>query len=454
MSVLASFLSLFLSRNYSYLCASMRLTATYQLGNVEHFKKQVQVWASQFEQSAVLLGNTDASQGKYLQYDMLVGVEALSEIVPTSNSFSALEKYQQQTQDWLFGYFSYDLKNELEDLSSSNADGLAFPQMHFFQPKWVIVVEGNTVQIHFSENLQRSEMHQLFGQIMQYEAHDWESHVPQVQARLSKEAYLQSVHKLQEYIQRGDIYEVNFCQEYFSEDATLNPISVFKDLYTISEPPFACYYRYHDCHLMSASPERFLKKEGQKLISQPIKGTRKRGQSAEEDEQLKTELFNCPKERSENVMIVDLVRNDLSRTASKASVQMEELFGIYSFQQVHQMISTITSNLKEGVSGVEAIRCAFPMGSMTGAPKIRAMELIEEYERTKRTLYSGSVGYFTPNGDFDFNVVIRSILYNAKHKYASFMVGSAITAKAIPEQEYKECLVKAKAMFQVLGHAQ
>ena len=172
-----------------------------------------------------------------------------------------------------------------------------------------------------------------------------------------------------------------------------------------------------------------------------------------EDNQLKKELLNCPKERSENVMIVDLVRNDLSRTASKKSVQVEELFGIYSFQQVHQMISTITSNLKEGVSGVEAIRCAFPMGSMTGAPKIRAMELIEEYESTKRGLYSGSVGYFTPQGDFDFNVVIRTILYNAKNKYASFMVGGAITAKSIPVQEYEECLVKAKAMFEVLGDA-
>ena len=432
----------------------MRLTATYQLGNVAHFKKQVSAWASQFKQSAVLLGDTDASQGKYLQYDMLIGVDAFSEIVPANNSFDALEAYQQQTQDWLFGYFSYDLKNELENLSSSNADGLQFPQMHFFQPKWVIVVKGNTVKIHFPENLDRKEMHQVFGQIMQHQAHEWRSHVPKLQAKLTKEDYLQAVRKLQEHIQRGDIYEVNFCQEYFAEDTTLNAISVFNDLYAISEPPFACYYRYNDCHLMSASPERFLKKEGEKLISQPIKGTRKRGRNIEEDEQLKSELFHCPKERSENVMIVDLVRNDLSRTAAKSSVKVEELFGIYSFQQVHQMISTITSRLKEGVSGVEAIRCAFPMGSMTGAPKIRAMELIEEYESTKRGLYSGSVGYFTPEGNFDFNVIIRSILYNAKLNYASFMVGGAITAKAIPEREYEECLIKAKAMFQVLRHAQ
>ena len=431
----------------------MRLTATYQLGNVEHFKKQACAWASQFKQAAVLLGNTDPSQGKYLEYDMLVGVGALSEITPTTQSFNALEKYQRQVQDWLFGYLSYDLKNELEDLSSSNSDRLQFPQMHFFQPKWVIVVKGNTVQIHFPDSLDRKEMHQLFGEIMQCQTRDCNNHIQKLEAKLTKEDYLQAVEKLQVHIQRGDIYEINFCQEYFAEDTTLNPVTIFNDLYAISEPPFACYYRYKDCHLMSASPERFLKKEGRKLISQPIKGTRKRGGSIVEDNQLKKELLNCPKERSENVMIVDLVRNDLSRTASKGSVQVEELFGIYSFQQVHQMISTITSNLKEGVSGVEAIRCAFPMGSMTGAPKIRAMELIEEYESTKRGLYSGSVGYFTPQGDFDFNVVIRSILYNAKNKYASFMVGGAITAKAVPAQEYEECLVKAKAMFEVLGDA-
>ena len=431
----------------------MRLTATYQLSNIEHFKKQVCAWASQFKQAAVFVGNTDSSQGKYLEYDMLVGVGALSEIIPTTQSFNTLEDYQQQVQDWLFGYLSYDLKNELENLSSSNPDRLQFPNMHFFQPKWVIAVKVNTVQIHFPDSLERKEINKLFWEIMQYQIQDWKSHIPKVQAKLTKEDYLQAVEKLQVHIQKGDIYEINFCQEYFAEEVTLNPLATFNDLYAISEPPFACYFRYEDCHLMSASPERFLKKAGRKLISQPIKGTRKRGCSISEDNQLKKELLNCPKERSENVMIVDLVRNDLSRTASKGSVKVEELFGIYSFQQVHQMISTITSNLKQGVSGIEAIRCAFPMGSMTGAPKIRAMELIEEYESTKRGLYSGSVGYFTPQGDFDFNVVIRSILYNAKNKYASFMVGGAITAKAVPVQEYEECLLKAKAMFKVLGDA-
>ena len=431
----------------------MRITSTYQLKNVEQFKKQVCLWASQFKHAAVLLGNTDSKQGKYLEYDMLVGVGALSEIIPKSQSFNALEDYHRQVKDWMFGFLSYDLKNELENLTSSNSDVLQFPNMQFFQPKWVISVKENTVQIDFSNCLERKEMHQLFAEIMQYKHNDSKSHVPNLQSKLTKEDYLQAIEKLKIHIQRGDIYEINFCHEYFIEEAKLNPITIFNNLYAISKSPFACYYRYEDYHLMSSSPERFLKKSGQKILSQPIKGTRKRGDNLKEDIRLKKELQNCSKERSENVMIVDLVRNDLSKTSSKATVKVEELFGIYSFQQVHQMISTISSELKVGVSGVEAIRCAFPMGSMTGAPKIRAMELIEEYESTKRGLYSGSVGYFTPQNDFDFNVVIRSILYNAKNKYASFMVGSAITISSIPDKEYEECLIKARAMLEVLDNA-
>ena len=201
---------------------------------------------------------------------------------------------------------------------------------------------------------------------------------------------------------------------------------------------------------MCASPERYLLKKGTKIISQPIKGTSRRSADALEDEQIKIDLLNSEKERSENIMIVDLVRNDLSRTAAKGSVNVEELCGAYSFKQVHHLISTITSEVKEGFSALDVLKTTFPMGSMTGAPKISAMQIIEKLEETKRGLYSGSVGYFTPDGDFDFNVVIRSILYNQAENYVSFSVGSAITAGSDPESEYAECLLKAKAMLQVL----
>jgi para-aminobenzoate synthetase component 1 len=253
-----------------------------------------------------------------------------------------------------------------------------------------------------------------------------------------------------DYINKGDIYEANFCMEFFAE-GEINPISKFQRLNEISKPPFAVYFKNNKHFLLSASPERYLKKEGIKIISQPIKGTAKRFLDAKADEIAKQKLALDLKERSENIMITDLVRNDLSRTAQKGSVQVEELCGIYSFLQVHQMISTVTSLIDNQYSVIEVIKNSYPMGSMTGAPKISAMKIIEELEETKRGLYSGAVGYFTPNGDFDFNVVIRSILYNQENQYISFSVGSAITSLSVPENEYEECLLKANAMLNVLN---
>nr|MBA3971024.1 anthranilate synthase component I family protein [Bacteroidota bacterium] len=241
------------------------------------------------------------------------------------------------------------------------------------------------------------------------------------------------------------------CQEFFAENVVIDTSSVYKKLNTISSAPFSAYCKFGSHYVLCASPERFLQKCGNTLISQPIKGTIKRAENPKEDEKLKIELRSNKKEQSENVMIVDLVRNDLSRIAQKGSVKVNELFGIYSFKQVHQMISTVSCELKEGLTFTDILKTTFPMGSMTGAPKVSAMKLIEQYETTKRGLYSGAIGYIRPNGDFDFNVVIRSILYNADKKALSFMAGSAITDKADAFQEYDECLLKAKAMFEVLS---
>jgi para-aminobenzoate synthetase component 1 len=243
---------------------------------------------------------------------------------------------------------------------------------------------------------------------------------------------------------------MNFCQEFFVENLEINPLETYSKLIEISPTPFSVFYKNENKYLISASPERFLKKIGTKIISQPIKGTIKRGENAEIDLQLRTQLECDEKERSENIMIVDLVRNDLSKTAKQASVKVEELCGIYSFKQVHQMISTISSEIDQETHFVDVIKSMFPMGSMTGAPKIEAMKLIEKFEKTKRGLYSGAVGYINPQGDFDFNVVIRSILYNLDKKYLSFSVGSAITAKSIAESEYDECLLKTEAIKKVL----
>jgi para-aminobenzoate synthetase component I len=277
-----------------------------------------------------------------------------------------------------------------------------------------------------------------------------DSSVVTVQPRISKESYIEKVTALLAHLHRGDLYEANFCMEFYAEKATINPLEKFEKLNAISQTPFAVYFKNNQQFLLSATPERYLRKEGEHLISQPIKGTAKRFSDSNEDQESKEKLASDPKERAENIMITDLVRNDLSRTAQKGTVQVQELCGIYSFQQVHQMISTITSKLDDKYSFIDVLKLTFPMGSMTGAPKISAMKIIEELEVTKRGLYSGAIGYFSPNGDFDFNVVIRSILYNQDKKYLSFSVGSAITSLSNPENEYEECLLKAKAMHEVL----
>ncbi|WP_372753734.1 aminodeoxychorismate synthase component I [Labilibaculum sp.] len=392
------------------------------------------------------------SKMEYNTYELLAGIDALQIIEPQEDCFGYLRKYVDVAKDWWFGYFGYDLKNELEDLKSENLDGVNMPKMNFFRPRWVFVLDNDTLLVHyFEEEFNEEEIYSLVIDIQKIVVPE-EKKVNglDIKSRITKQEYLQSIGQLKEHIRKGDIYELNFCQEFYAENTPIQPLQTYRKLMQLSPTPYSCFYQMGEKYLLSASPERYLKKQGLKLISQPIKGTAKRGKNEEEDQLMKENLFADPKERAENIMIVDLVRNDLSRTAVKNSVIVEELCGIYSFPQVHQMISTIVSELRENVHFVEAIRQSFPMGSMTGAPKVRAMKLIEKYESTKRGLYSGAVGYITPDGDFDFNVVIRSIQYNAEKQYLSFMVGGAITMQSDPEKEYDECLLKTKAMMKVL----
>ena len=428
----------------------MRATSIKDISSFPNFKSQLLHWANQFREVVFL--DSNAYHQKYSSYDAVIAVDAFTSIqTDYENAFQDLYQYQSQTKDWLFGYLSYDLKNDTEALQSNNFDGLAFPDLFFFQPKKMFLIKGNQVEMLYLRMCD-DEMEADFSDIILSKLCDSATlREITINQRISKENYLLKVSKMLEHIQRGDIYEANFCMEFYAENAKIDPLEIYHKLNTISEPPFAVYFKNQDHYLLSASPERYLRKDGTKVISQPIKGTAKRSEDSILDEQLKSNLVQNEKERSENIMIVDLVRNDLSHTATKGSVQVEELCQIYSFKQVHQMISTIVSEVENTTSPIEILRTTFPMGSMTGAPKISAMQIIEELEETKRGLYSGAVGYFTPNGDFDFNVVIRSILYNAKNEYLSFSVGSAITSQAIPEQEYEECLLKAKAMFEVLS---
>jgi para-aminobenzoate synthetase component 1 len=413
------------------------------------FKSQLLTWAQQFRE-IVFLDSNDYPQ-KYSNYDCILAIDAFTSITTDyHNAFEDLKQYQQTSKDWIFGYLSYDLKNDIEELNSSNFDGLQFPDLFFFQPKKLFLLKNNQLEIQYLYMCD-DEVEEDFELILGTKIPTTSNSNPiEIQQRISKDLYKEKVSKMLKYINKGTIYEANFCMEFYAE-TDLNPLDKYFLLNDISKPPFATFLKNNNHFLLSATPERYLKKENNKIISQPIKGTAKRFSDADQDAISKNSLASDPKERSENIMITDLVRNDLSRTAKKGSVEVEELCGIYSFLQVHQMISTITSIIDNQYSALDVIKNSFPMGSMTGAPKISAMNIIEELEETKRGLYSGSVGYFTPNGDFDFNVIIRSILYNSKNNYVSFSVGSAITALSIPELEYEECLLKATAMIKVLN---
>ena len=351
--------------------------------------------------------------------------------------------------DYRFGFLSYDLKNEVEDLKSQHPDRIQFPLVGFFVPRYVVQWDENGKQTFLKGEADQKALDFIANFLSQKEVQP--NNKVQLIPGLSKKDYISTIEKLQEEIQYGNIYEVTYCQEFYAEKSKIAPLSTYFALNSATKATFSCFVEWNGRYLLSASPERFLKREGNRLITQPIKGTAKRGVTQEEDLQLKTDLLASEKERAENVMIVDLVRNDLSRIAERNSVQVDELFGVYTFETVHQLISTVSATIDEKVTVLEILKALFPMGSMTGAPKISAMNLIEVHETFKRGLYSGSVGYFKPNGDFDFNVIIRSILYNEKNQSISCPVGGAITLKSSPEMEYEECLIKVKALKEVLN---
>lgn len=407
------------------------------------FKQKALQYASAFEVCCYLDSHNYGD--KYGKYDCLIAFDIEKELTtPIGNAFSSLKTFVDENKEWMFGLLAYDLKNELEDIQYPNTDDLHFPDLYFFIPKYLISIKGNDIQFLKGNDKIIDEISKVTL------AKDEVSKKLTIESRFTKATYLDTLEKIKQHIKRGDIYEMNFCQEFFAENAIINPVAIYNSLAEVSPTPFSGFLKIKDRYILSATPERFLSKRGNMLTSQPIKGTAKRSNNETEDLQIKQALKNSQKEQAENVMIVDLVRNDLTKSAVRGTVKVDELFGIYTFPQVHQMISTISCELSPKVHLVDAIKNAFPMGSMTGAPKLRAMQLIDKYERSKRGAYSGSFGYISPDGDFDFNVVIRSILYNSSTKYLSFQVGGAITYNSDAEKEYEECLLKASAIIEVL----
>ncbi len=411
-------------------------------------KQQVLNWTSRFD-TCCFLDNQEHKSNTH-SFECLAAIGEKSRLETKSgNAFEQLSHFSSKENDWLFGHFSFDLKAETTAVPSQLPDHIGFPDLFFFVPRIIVLLNQDRLSIGSFENNHDQLLKEIHDSPVMAEN---KKRAPvSIRQRIEKTEYIGIIERLKEHIFRGDCYEINFCQEFYATPVDLDPIPLFQSLNQHSPSPFSAYYTVGGKYLLCASPERYLKRKGNTILSQPIKGTAPRDlQSKQQDELFKQDLYNSEKDRAEHVMVVDLVRNDLSRICQADSVKVEELFGIHSFPQVHHMISTIQGRLKEGLGWTQMIASTFPMGSMTGAPKKRVLELIENYEKSKRGLFSGALGYVRPNQDFDFNVVIRSLLYNKADRYLSYFAGSGITSNSEPEKEYEECFMKISAIENIL----
>ena len=425
-----------------------RQRATYAITpeQVSGLKIRMLDWIAQFSIHLFLDSNNYPSSYKGYECLLAAGERQVGN-TNTLTSLSGLGAFHNKHKDWLFGHISYDYKDELHSKLGTRAQASeTFPHLSFFVPETVCYINREQTSLVIESF---SNPDEIFRQINN--ASSIAEIIPAVrfQSRTTKEHYLQTIDRLRQHIAEGDCYEINYCTKGYCEGIELQPLAVFKALNKLSPAPFAAYYKLEDQYMMCASPERYLRKEGDRLVSQPIKGTARRGADELADNVKKQALQNSIKERAENVMIVDLVRNDLARSCEVGSVQVDELFGIYTYPQVHQMISTVSGKLKAQAPFTEAIEYSFPMGSMTGAPKHKVMQLIDRYETGNRGLFSGTVGYITPEGDFDFNVIIRSLFYDAGKRYLSYQTGGAITYDSDAEQEWEEMRLKAWALERI-----
>jgi para-aminobenzoate synthetase component 1 len=424
------------------------LTEIFEVNNLYQLKQQLLTWANRFGSCSFLDNNQ--YQSEWQMQECLVAAGARDEFrISLQDPLPGIQDFISRNKgEWIFGHFGYDFKNWLGGNTGLPKNKTGFTPSYLFVPQYLVELKGQNAIVHsFLEDPRL-----VWQEILAIHLEENETAtVADLQPAISKQEYLDIIDQLKNHIHRGDCYEINFCQEFSSTTSQIEPARVYHALTGISPNPFSCFYKINQSFLVCASPERFLAKKGHTIFSQPIKGTASRNtRDQQEDQQKIDSLRESPKERSENVMVVDLVRNDLSQVCSEGTVKVEELFGIYTYPQVHHLVSTISGKLKEGISFVEILQACFPMGSMTGAPKKKVMELIDVYEKDNRGLFSGAVGYFAPSGDFDFNVVIRSLFYNAATHYLSYWVGSGITWYSNPEEEYEECLLKAAAIKKVL----
>ncbi len=425
-----------------------RQFVSFPYSDLYKIKQQVLNWSVRFN-TCCFLDSHEYSSPEH-RFDCLAAVGERARLKSGSGkAFESLKKFSADQDDWLFGHFSFGLKSETENSPSCLVDFIGFPELFFYVPEIIVILDKQEMRIGMYD----ADHQKIYNEIMQADVKPVNPvfRLPVIQKRVARNEYLEIIQRLRNHIQRGDCYEINFCQEFFAEDVLLDPVTLFRSLNQVSPSPFSAYYSVDKKFLLCASPERYLRRRGERIMSQPIKGTAARDlKHPARDKSLREELAASEKDRAENVMVVDLVRNDLSKICKTDSVQVTELFGIYSFAQVHQMISTITGSLLPGLDWTEMIARTFPMGSMTGAPKKRVLELIELYEKSARGLFSGTLGYVEPNRDFDFNVVIRSLMYDSATHNLAYFAGSGITINSEPEKEYEECLLKVAAFEQII----
>jgi len=422
-------------------------TKVFRLTDSQLFKRKALQWAVLHDPCCYL--DSHGYQDPHGRFDTWIGVGSLA----SWKGYSGQEAWKRLQEfldahpaHFLPGYLGYDLKNEIEDLQTRQPNRTGFADAAFFLP--AVTIKINHQEVEIDSESPDAIFEAIETTLLQHPSINFTG---TLQHRMSKSDYFTAFSRLQDHIVRGDCYEINLCQEFYAENAKLDPYAAYLHLKDVSPTPFSGYLRIGNHYVIGASPERFLSKKGTVLRSQPIKGTAPRWEDPLTDKAQARQLQEDPKERSENIMIVDLVRNDLTKAALPGTVKTTELAEVYSFKHVHQLISTIEAQADPEQNQTSILRHCFPPGSMTGAPKISAMIRIEEAESSRRNVYSGAFGYFAPGGDFDFNVVIRSLLYNEASGYVSFHTGGAITAKAQAEAEYEECLLKGKAIFGILS---
>ena len=404
---------------------------------VNRFKELVYAYAHKFNYQCIL-DSCQLNTGVYSgEFELLAAIGATQ----VYTSWSTFEQATTQGK-WLFGVLGYDVKNHFETLSSENNAIVETPELLFFEPQILLAIDKYQKVSILKGDLTLD----FFDAVIVKNKRE----VSSVSSPISHDNYIRKIEEIQELIRSGEVYELNYCVPYSHSFKAFQPILFHLDLLQKSPVPMGAYLRANQLYLCGASMERFLMKRGDTLVSQPIKGTIKKGLTPEEDAVLIAQLKNSEKDRAENVMIVDLVRNDLNRVCKSGTVQVNELFGIYSYLQVHQMISTVKGDVLPEVSISDILKATFPMGSMTGAPKIAAMKYIEGLENFKRGWYSGALGYLAPDGNFDFNVVIRSVLCYMETKVLNYNAGGAITIDSIAEHEWMEVQLKTKAITEVL----